>query len=75
LWARGYGDAEPQTVIVVGFESAYATHFFAACKWAGRVSNRFDVKNEETTYHTGLYVCRQPRRPWADMWAEMQWFQ
>jgi hypothetical protein len=32
-------------------------------------------RNEETTYHTGLYVCRQPRRPWADMWAEMQWFQ
>jgi hypothetical protein len=33
------------------------------------------VKNEETTRHTGLYVCRQPRRPWAEMWPEMKWFQ
>ncbi len=75
LWARGYGNPEPETVIVVGFERGYAESFFAQCMPAGWVTNRYNVKNEETTRHTGLYVCRQPRRPWADMWKTMQWFQ
>ena len=34
-----------------------------------------NVKNEETTHHTGLYVGREPRRPWNEMWQDMQWFQ
>ena len=75
LWARGYGDPAPETVIVVGFDRPYAGSFFKTCDAAGFVKNRYGVKNEETTWHTGLYVCRQPRRPWAEMWPEMQWFQ
>jgi len=74
LWARGFG-APPQTVIVVGFERQYAEHFFSDCRLAGQVTNAYGVKNEETTFHSGLYVCRAPRRPWAEMWPEMQWFQ
>ena len=75
LWARGYGEQEPGTVIVVGFERDYARHFFMSCQSAGKVTNRFNVENEETLHHNGIYVCRQPRRPWAEMWDEMQWFQ
>lgn len=75
LWYRGYGTPEPETVIVVGFDGPYAAHFFGQCESAGFVTNQYGVKNEETTHHTGLYVCRQPRRPWSDMWQEMQWFQ
>ena len=75
LWYRGYGEPEPETVIVVGFEGAYASNFFRSCKYSGTVTNAYQIKNEETTYHTGLYVCRDPRRPWKDMWQEMQWFQ
>jgi len=75
LWYRGYGDPEPETVIVVGFERPYADMFFGTCESAGTVTNRYGVKNEESTRHTGLYVCRQPRRPWAEMWPEMQWYQ
>ncbi len=75
LWARGYGDPDPQTVVVVGFERQYADRFFRSCETKGQVSNQFGVKNEESTRHTGLYLCRQPRRPWPQMWAEMQWFQ
>ena len=37
--------------------------------------NQYGVRNEETTRHTGLYLCRQPRRPWSEMWKGMQWFQ
>lgn len=75
LWARGYGETEPQTVILVGFEQDYALHLFHSCEQMGRVSNRYGVENEESTRHTGLYLCRQPRRPWPEMWADMQWFQ
>jgi len=75
MWYRGYGEPEPETVIVVGFERQYADMFFGSCKSVGTVTNRYGVENEETSYHSGLYVCRQPRRPWAEMWPEMQWYQ
>lgn len=75
LWARGYGDPEPETVIVVGFEREYALRFFASCVPVGRVTNQYGLKNEESQRHTGLYVCRQPRQPWVELWPEMQWFQ
>lgn len=74
-WYRGYGEPEPETVIVVGFERGYADHFFAFCEYSGTVTNQYDVKNEETSYHTSLYVCQKPRRPWSEMWPEMQWYQ
>ena len=75
LWGRGYGSFEPQTVIVVGFDLPYARSFFQDCEFAGNVTNRYGVENEESTHHTGLYICREPNRPWAEMWADMQWFQ
>jgi hypothetical protein len=68
-----YGEPEPETIIVVGFESSYAGKFFSSCKSSGMVTNTYNVKNEESTHHKGLYVCREPRRTWSDMWLEMQW--
>jgi 4-amino-4-deoxy-L-arabinose transferase-like glycosyltransferase len=75
FWYRGYGESDPETVIVVGFERSYANKFFVDCDIAGRVDNRYGVKNEESTHHTSLYICRQPRRPWSEIWQDMQWFQ
>lgn len=75
MWYRGYGDPEPETVIVVGFEGDYAKQLFKSCEYSGTVKNSYNVKNEETTCHTGLYICREPRRPWSEMWQEMQWYQ
>ncbi|MFN2237671.1 MAG: serine hydrolase domain-containing protein [Anaerolineales bacterium] len=75
MWYRGYGQPEPETVIVVGFERDYAGQFFKQCEYAGTVTNRYNVKNEETKFHTGLYICREPRQPWSEMWPKMQWFQ
>jgi hypothetical protein len=75
LWYRGYGQPEPGTVIVVGFDRGYADQFFGQCQPVGVVNNQYDVKNEESTRHTGLYICRNPRRSWSELWADMQWFQ
>lgn len=75
LWYRGYGEPEPETVIVVGFDGDYANIFFSSCKYTGTVKNQYDVRNEESTRHTSLYVCREPRHPWSEMWQNMQWYQ
>lgn len=75
LWYRGYGDMEPETVITVGFERSYAGMFFKSCVARGKVTNRYSVKNEETTHHTSLFVCHGPHQPWKDLWQKMQWFQ
>jgi len=75
FWYRGYGDPVPETVIVVGFEWDYAVKFFVSCKRSGTVSNSYGVINEESSRHNGLYICRQPRRPWSEMWKDMLWFQ
>jgi 4-amino-4-deoxy-L-arabinose transferase-like glycosyltransferase len=75
LWYRGYGEPEPETIILVGFEGGYADRFFSPCTQAGIVSNQYHVKNEESTYHSSLYVCHGRRQPWSEMWQDMQWFQ
>jgi 4-amino-4-deoxy-L-arabinose transferase-like glycosyltransferase len=75
LWYRGYGDPEPETVILVGFDLPYARQFFNSCEYAETVKNSYNVRNEESTRHTSLYVCRVPRQPWSTMWQQMQWFQ
>ena len=75
MWYRGYGAPEPETVIVVGFERGDADKFFATCTQAGTVTNRYGVKNEESTRHTALYLCRNPRRPWPALWQDIKWFQ
>jgi hypothetical protein len=28
------------------------------------------TRSEEATHHNGLYLCRQLRRPWSQMWPE-----
>jgi len=75
MWYRGYGDPEPQTVIVVGFDWEEAEHFFGSCQFSGAVENSYGVENEESTRHTGLYVCRELRRPWNETWQELRVYQ
>ncbi len=75
LWYRGYGKPEPETIILVGFERGYADTFFSTCVFSGRVTNQYGIKNEESMRHTSLYICRNPRQPWNEMWQRMQWFQ
>jgi 4-amino-4-deoxy-L-arabinose transferase-like glycosyltransferase len=75
LWYRGYGDTDPKTVIVVGVDYSEAGMVFRSCKVAARVTNSYGVKNEESTSHTTILVCRDPRSPWKDIWAQAQDFQ
>jgi hypothetical protein len=51
-----------------------ADEYFETCTLAGRVTNRYGVANEESTDNPLIYVCRGPRRSWADMWSTMRRF-
>jgi hypothetical protein len=43
---RGYGDSPPETLIVVGFPSAYLAMHFASCRVAARIGNRYGEHGE-----------------------------
>jgi 4-amino-4-deoxy-L-arabinose transferase-like glycosyltransferase len=75
LWYRGYGGTDPTTVIAVGVNYSDATRVFHSCKIAGQITNSYGVKNEESTYHTTILVCRDPRITWKEIWAQSQDFQ
>ncbi len=75
LWYRGYGDTDPKTVVVVGVDYSEAATVFRSCKVVDKVTNSYGVKNEESTRHTAILICRDPRLPWKDIWAQSQSFQ
>jgi hypothetical protein len=54
------------TVVVVGVDSDRATRWFADCAQLTRLDNGIGVDNEEQG--NPVLVCRQPRRPWHELW-------
>jgi 4-amino-4-deoxy-L-arabinose transferase-like glycosyltransferase len=75
LWYRGYGDTDPKTVITVGVEYSDAAMVFRSCKVVDKVTNSYGIKNEESTRHNAILVCRDPIMSWSDIWAQSQSFQ
>jgi hypothetical protein len=73
-WLRGYGDPPPQTLIVVGFQRDRVEQYFETCKLVGPVTNRYNVKNEETTAYPGIFICRGLRQPWPELWPHFRQF-
>lgn len=73
-WLRGYGDPPPQTVIVVGLPRQSVDRAFSDCDVAWHVTNTYGVKNEETTEHPDIFLCRGTNMPWALLWERMRSF-
>ena len=71
-WFKGYGDPPPQQVIALGYSSERLDEMFADCRLAARVANVDAVDNEESREHPDIYLCRQPRRPWPELWPTMR---
>jgi 4-amino-4-deoxy-L-arabinose transferase-like glycosyltransferase len=69
-WLRGYGDPPPQVLIVLDWHRSSA---FETCELAGRVTNRYGVRNEETG-HSAIYLCRGLRQPWPAFWKSLKSF-
>jgi 4-amino-4-deoxy-L-arabinose transferase-like glycosyltransferase len=74
FWLYGYGDPPPQTLIVVGLDRTLADRFFATCELAGTNTNPYGVKNEESTSHPDIFLCRQLRQPWPEFWKNFRYF-
>jgi 4-amino-4-deoxy-L-arabinose transferase-like glycosyltransferase len=73
-WARGYGDPAPDTIVLVGFSREKAERYFSEVTLAGHISNSHNVANEETADHRDIFICRRPRLPWPELWAELRSF-
>jgi len=73
-WYRGYGDPPPQTLIVLGADPDDIAKAPATCALAGTVTNRFGVENEETRNNPQIFVCRDLRRPWPELWKRLRGF-
>ncbi|MFL6514949.1 MAG: glycosyltransferase family 39 protein [Chthoniobacterales bacterium] len=72
FWARGYGDAPPETLIVVGFSREFVETHFTSSIVAARTRNGYGVRNEETTAHPEIFVCRGLRGSWPEFWKTFQ---
>jgi hypothetical protein len=73
-WLRGFGDPAPQTVIVLGEDASHVNYYFKRCDYAGRITNRYGVMNEETRDHSTILICRGVRKPWSEMWKTILHF-
>ncbi len=70
---RGYGNPPPQTIIIVGWTSGEANHYFNDCKWAARVTNRYGLLNEESGEHPSIWLCGSIRQSWPELWQNYGW--
>lgn len=74
FWVRGYGNPEPQTVIILGLSKRYRNEQFQDCRLAGHTPNPYNVVNEETGDHPDIYVCGLPRAGWKGFWSDFRYF-
>ena len=71
LWGRPPEQAT--TVIAVGMgedPSSWLGQYFGQVTRAARIDNAAGVDNEEQGQ--SVWLCRQPLRPWAEMWPQFQ---
>lgn len=73
MWMRGYGDPPPKQVIMTGVPQEGAERYFAQCRHVGRITNEYGVENEESQ-RPDIWLCREPRWTWEEMWVMLQNF-
>ena len=74
FWQRGYGNPQPETLIVLGISRGFLDRNFASCQIAGHTPNPYNIHNEETSDHPDIYVCRGLRQTWPDFWKDFQYY-
>lgn len=72
-WLRGYGNPPPQTLIVIGYKRADIEPYFGSCEVAGQITNRYNIKNEESKV-PDIFICRTLREPWDNFWEHIHHF-
>ncbi len=74
FWVRGYGNPEPQTVIVLGLNQQFLEKRFTSCRLVGHTWNLYGIKNEETDDHPDIFVCGPPKAGWPEFWKDFRYF-
>jgi hypothetical protein len=74
FWVRGYGNPEPQAVIVLGLDLDYLDDHFQGCRLAGHTWNPYGIVNEETGDHPNIFVCGPPKAGWLEFWQHFRYF-
>jgi hypothetical protein len=74
-WLRGYPDPPPRNLVVLGYSADELSGMFETCDQVGHVTNRYGVRNSETTVHPQIFVCRDPRESWPVLWQMLRRFQ
>jgi hypothetical protein len=59
---------------VIGIEDPAIYSFLKDCGIEGRISNAYNILNEEFLKHSAIYVCRGMRKPWSEIWKYFQDF-
>jgi hypothetical protein len=67
FYLRGYGNPPPETVITVGLDRSYLGQFFEQCTMEGTITNSYGIDNDLAN-PPGIYVCRNARLPWNEIW-------
>ena len=73
-WDRGYGNPPPRTVIAVGFTADFLTANFESLEAVARVTNRYNVANQETTVTPLIFLCHGLRSSWPEFWRRVRCF-
>ena len=69
-WLRGYPTPPPTTIIALGIRADEANQLFSNCRIVARNANFEGVRNEESQYHSDIFLCGPARRPWPEIWKE-----
>lgn len=74
FWQRGYGDGRATTVIVLGASREDVEGACRSVTLAGHVTNRYGVANEESSEHPDIFLCRELKFTWAQLWPRTREF-
>jgi hypothetical protein len=73
-WYRGYPDPPPETLIVLGFSQRFRDRNFTECRVAGKITNLYNVLNEETSDHPDIFACTGLKQSWPEFWKGFHYF-
>jgi len=71
LYYRGRPPETARIVLAVGYPgTGLLGAAFGSCQLVGRLDNGVDIPNEEQEH--SIRLCRDPRRPWSQLWPIFQ---
>lgn len=73
-WLRGPGTNPPPNAIVLGADRDELAGYFNSVVLVGRTPVVSGVRNEETDEHPDIFLCREMRASWREVWPKIRGF-